>query len=86
MSAIHEEILCNESMNNAVYISSRDEKDQLTLYSLIVELKKIYREVGNGAVTISCIPDQMNPDSKERRLILTVSTSDDKIHSYHIHK
>ena len=84
MKLKHEEIMCNESFQNAVYLSTHEE-GQMSLYALCNELQKILKDVGNDPVTFSCVPDQQNPDSDERRLIVTVSTADKKIHSFYIH-
>ena len=80
----HEEILCNEAFQNAVYLSVHEE-NQMSLYALINELQKILKEVGNGPVTFSCVGDQTQLDETDRRLILTISTADKKIHSFYIH-
>lgn len=84
MKLKHEEILCNEAFQNAVYLSTQTE-NQMSLYALINELQKILKEVGNGPVTFSCVADQIQLDETDRRLILTISTADKKIHSFYIH-
>ena len=84
MALKHDEILCNEGFQNAVYLSTQMD-GQISLYSFINELQKIYKEVGNGPITFSCVPEEMKPDSKERRIILSVATADKKIHSFYIH-
>ena len=84
MALKHEEILCNEGFQNAVYLSTETD-GQISLYAFITELQKIYKEVGNGPITFSCVPEDMKSDSKERRIILSVATADKKIHSFYIH-
>lgn len=84
MALKHEEILCNEGFQNAVYLSTETD-GQISLYAFITELQKIYKEVGNGPITFSCVPEEMKQDSNERRIILSVATADKKIHSFYIH-
>lgn len=80
----HDEIFCNEAFQNAVYLSQQT-TNEIDLRSFIREITRIYKTVGNGPITFSCEPDNNDPDSTERRIILTVSTNDGKIHSYYIH-
>ena len=80
----HEEILNNQAFQNAVYVSTVSNEEKITLYELIRELRRIFHDVGNGPITISHVADPASDDGK-RQLILTVSTSDSKIHSFHIH-
>ena len=65
MALKHEEILCNEGFQNAVYLSTQMD-GQISLYSFINELQKIYKEVGNGPITFSCVPEEMiKPEKPE---------------------